>query len=164
MDYTIRSLTIQDEPIVWDMLRYAAQEPSLSALQQEPCLARYAAGWGRTGDMGYGAWQGVIPVGAAWLRLWSGADQGFGYISDDIPELSIAVAPDYRGHGVGTRLLTQLLTTAKGRFPAVSLSVLGNNPAVHLYQRVGFVLVSGDEVLNQKSSASFNMIYEMPTQ
>ena len=116
MNYMICPLTTQDEPIVWDMLRYAAHESSLESVQQQPELARYAAGWGRVGDCGYGAWQGTTPIGAAWMRLWSGDDKGFGYISDGIPELGLAVIPDYRGQGIGTRLLTQLLDTAKGKF------------------------------------------------
>ncbi|ASC74152.1 Mycothiol acetyltransferase [Halomicronema hongdechloris C2206] len=153
----MRPLTAGDEPIVWEMLRYAAHESSLEALQH-PLLARYTTGWGRPGDVGYGAWRAATPIGAAWLRLWSGGDKGFGYIRDDIPELSIGVAPDYRGQGVGTRLLTQLLAAAKGAFPAVSLSVRGDNPAVRLYSRVGFVPVSGSEILNRTGSESFNMI------
>ena len=93
--------------------------------------------------------------------MWSETDKGFGYIRHDIPELSIGVAPDYRGQGIGTRLLPQLLADAKEHFSAVSLSVRGDNPAVHLYSRVGFIPVSGSEVLNRTGSESFNMIYEL---
>lgn len=160
MDYSIRSLTLEDEPVIWEMLLYAAHETSMAALQH-PLLARYAAGWGRASDQGYGAWQGAKPIGAAWLRVWSGEDKGFGYVRDDIPELSIGIAPDYRGQGVGTHLLSQLLASAEGHFPAVSLSVRGDNLAVNLYQRAGFIPVPGSEILNRTSSVSFNMICEM---
>ena len=160
MDYTICSLTAQDEPIVWDMLRYAAHESSLESVQQQPELARYAAGWGRVGDCGYAAWQGAMPTGAAWMRLWSGDDKGFGYISDDIPELGLAVIPDYRGQGIGTRLLTQLLDTARGKFRAVSLSVRSDSPAVNLYKQVGFVPVPESDMPNRTGSLSFNMVYQ----
>ena len=157
MNYTICQLSPEDEPIVWQMLQYAAQESSLEALKH-PLLAHYAAGWGRPGDLGYSAWQDDQAIGAAWLRLWSKDDKGFGYIRHDIPELTIGVAPDYRGQGIGTRLLTQLLADARSTFPAVSLSVRGNNPAVHLYSRVGFVPVAGSEVLNRTGGESFTMI------
>ena len=157
MNYTICQLSPEDEPIVWQILQYAAQESSLEALKH-PLLAHYAAGWGRLGDLGYGAWQDDQAIGAAWLRLWSKDDKGFGYIRHDIPELTIGVAPDYRGLGIGTRLLTQLLADARSTFPAVSLSVRGNNPAVHLYSRVGFVPVAGSEVLNRTGGESFTMI------
>ena len=160
MDYTIRPLSFKDEPIVWEMLRYAAHESSLEALQH-PLLACYATGWGRPGDVGYGAWHREIAIAAAWLRVWSRENKGFGHINNDIPELSIGVAPDYRGHGIGTRLLTQLLANAKEHFSAVSLSVRGDNPAVNLYKRVGFIPVSGSEILNRTGSESFNMICEL---
>ncbi|MEM6713706.1 MAG: GNAT family N-acetyltransferase [Cyanobacteria bacterium P01_C01_bin.147] len=151
MDYPIRPLSPEDKPIVWEMLRYAAHESSWEALQH-PLIARYATDWGRPGDLGYGAWHAATPIGAAWLRLWPEADKGFGYVSDDIPELAIGVAPDYRGQGVGTRLLTPLLAAAKEQFSAVSLSVRGDNPAVHLYSRVGFVPVSDSKSLNRTGS------------
>lgn len=160
MDYTICPLSSKDEPIVWEMLLYAAHETAIAALQH-PLLAHYAAGWGRPGDMGYGVWHGETAIAAAWLRVWSEADKGFGYVRDDIPELSIGVAPDYRGQGIGTCLLAQLLADAKKYFSAVSLSVRGDNPAVHLYLRVGFIPISGSEVLNRTGSESFNMICDL---
>jgi GNAT superfamily N-acetyltransferase len=50
----------------------------------------------------------------------------------------MAVLPEYRGQGVGTRLLGELLRLADGRYGAVSLSVSAENPAVRLYRRWGF--------------------------
>ncbi len=52
-----------------------------------------------------------------------GEDKGFGYIIDQIPELAIAVLPEYGGQGIGSQLLMQLLEAAKGHFPSVSLNV-----------------------------------------
>jgi hypothetical protein len=92
MDYSIQALTLEDQAIVWEMLRYAAHESSLKSVQSQPLLARYAVDWGRPGDMGCAVMLSTIAIGAAWLRLGSGDDQGFGYISDDIPELAIAGA------------------------------------------------------------------------
>ena len=158
MDYLIRALTSEDESIVWEMLQYAAQQTSIESVRSQPYLARYATDWGRTGDLGFAACFDEIPVGAAWLRLWPGEDKGFGYISDDIPELGFAVLPDYRGRGIGTQLLTQVLQTARARFPAVSLSVRSNNPVFRLYERSGFVKAAGSEHLNQADSISFTMI------
>jgi hypothetical protein len=90
MDFVIRSLMIEDELIVWEMLRYAAHESSIESVQQQPYLARYALNWGRMGDLGYVASiNDTSPLGAAWLRLWLGEDQGFGYVKDQIPELAI---------------------------------------------------------------------------
>jgi ribosomal protein S18 acetylase RimI-like enzyme len=160
MDYTVRALMIEDESILWEMLRYAAHESSIESVKQQPYLARYALNWGRAGDFGYVASVNTTPIGAAWLRLWLGEDKGFGYVKDEIPELAIAVVPDYRGQGVGTNLLTQTLGAAKRKYPAVSLSVRANNPVLQLYERTGFIKLSGSEVVNRAGEASFNMMYE----
>jgi ribosomal protein S18 acetylase RimI-like enzyme len=160
MNYTVRALNLKDEPIVWEILRYASHEPSLESVKNQPCLTRYAANWGRVGDIG---WVAVMDeessIGAAWLRLWLD-DKGFGYIDNAIPELAMAVLPNYQGKGIGTHLLTQLLDTAKKHFPAVSLNVRANNPVVKLYERLGFTKVPESEVVNRTGGISFNMICE----
>lgn len=51
MECMVRALTAEDELVVWEMLRYAAHEPSVEFIQKQPCLARYASGWGRVGDI-----------------------------------------------------------------------------------------------------------------
>ena len=53
MTVEIRPLQPEDEPIIWQMLMHAAHEPSLHSVQAQPELVRYAAAWGRPGDMGY---------------------------------------------------------------------------------------------------------------
>lgn len=159
MDYAIRPLTHKDESIVWEMLQYAAHETSLESVKKQPILARYAVGWGRVGDVGCVATKSTVPIGAAWLRLWPEADKGFGYIRDDIPELAIAVLPNYRGQGIGTQLLMQILDMAEGRFPAVSLSVRDTNRAVSLYERAGFIKVADSDVINRTEGKSFSMVH-----
>jgi ribosomal protein S18 acetylase RimI-like enzyme len=159
MDYQIRPLTAEDEAIVWEMLTYAAQQPSIASTRELPILARYAANWGRTGDLGYVATSNDLPIGAAWLRLWLGEDKGFGYVSDDIPELGLAVSPDYRSGGIGTQLLTQILDMAREKFLAVSLSVRSDNPVIRLYTRSGFVKVPGSDHPNRANSTSFTMLH-----
>ncbi len=161
MDYTIRPLTIEDRSIVWEMLRYASHEHSLESVQKQPCLARYASGWGRVGDIGCVATRATASIGAAWLRLWVEQDKGFGYVSDKIPELAMAVLPDYRGQGIGTQLLMQVLEVAKGHFPAVSLNVREDNRVVRLYERAGFIKVPGSEIINRTGGVSFNMVRKL---
>ena len=142
---------------------YAAHESSMAAVQANPDLARYVEGWGRAGDMGVVAQRDDLPVGAAWLRLWSEGDQGYGYLSDDIPELAIALLPDYRAQGIGTALLKQILSNAQHDYssacPGVCLSIRADNPALRLYQRLGFKPVAGTEVVNRTGGRSFSMLY-----
>ena len=158
MEYNIRALMNGDDSIVWKMLMYASHESSLETVQKQPQLSRYAIDWGRMGDMGFVAWFDEQSIGAAWLRFWSEDDKGFGYVDDSIPELAMAVLPEYRGQGIGTKLLMQVLQSAKNTYPAVSLNVRANNRVINLYQRTGFVKVEGSEVVNRTGGISFNMI------
>ena len=157
MTLQFRPLTAADIAIVWQMLVHAAHEDSLQSVQSQPNLARYAEDWGRPGDMGYVALR-PQPIGAAWLRIWQGPDQGFGYVDETVPELAIAVLPEHRDQGIGTQLLQQLLSAAQPIFPAVSLSVRADNPAWALYQRLGFTPIAGSEQQNRTGGQSVTMV------
>lgn len=91
-------------------------------------------GFGRVGDEGVVAERGGEAVGAAWVRLLPG---GYGFIAEDVPELSLAVRADAWRQGVATALLACLLS----KVPRVSLSVEPDNPALGLYGRFGFTKV-----------------------
>jgi ribosomal protein S18 acetylase RimI-like enzyme len=127
---------------------YAAENgiPDVAALRRHPELARYVEGWGVPTDLGVIAVHDDTRarVGAAWLRLLTDEVKGYGYVDDATPELAIAVSPDHRGRGLGSRMLGELLDAATGSFHAVSLSVRADNPARRLYERMGFRVVGGD--------------------
>ena len=83
------------------------------------------------------------PVGAAWWRLFPPEDPGFGFVNASTPEVAIGVVEDWRGRGIGARLLDALIVRARAEgLPALSLSVEKDNDAVHLYERAGFRRVS----------------------
>ena len=107
----------------------------------DPALAHYLSGWQRPSDFGVVATsQAGEPIGAAWARSFDTGEPGYGFVADDVPEISMAVVSAFRGHGVGTRLLVALLQAARGRgYKALSLSVEDGNPARALYERAGFV-------------------------
>ena len=169
-DYVIRPLTQADEPLLWEMLYHAIYVPEGQALPEpdvvnRPEIARYVRDWGQADDRGFIALDGggKQPLGAAWLRLLRGDGKGFGYVDETTPELSVAVLPQCRGQGIGTRLLTRLLQVASNNHPAVSLSVAAENPALRLYRRLGFEVVgtSGTSLtmkvaLTPSSCTSFN--------
>ena len=144
---SIRPLTKTDEPFLWEMLYQAIYVPEGSkrpprSIIYEPELAKYVQGWGEPGDTGLVATnEAGQPIGAAWLRLLTGDNKGYGYIDDKTPELSIAVLPAYRGKGIGTSLLRRLLIEAQSHFASISLSVSPDNPALRLYRRLGFEVV-----------------------
>lgn len=144
---TIRPATPADELFLWEMLYQAIYSPPggpplARQILQRPELSRYVAGWMRPGDIGAIAEDRGFPIGAAWLRLMTQGEQGYGYVEEGVPELTIALLPDYRGRGIGTQLLTYLLNKAVSHYRAVSLSVAADNPARRLYERHGFVTTS----------------------
>ncbi|EDX85004.1 acetyltransferase, GNAT family [Synechococcus sp. PCC 7335] len=158
-NFLVSPLEVDDEPVLWEMLMHAAHESSVEAVKANPDLAQYVLEWGRAGDLGVIAKQDKAAVGAAWVRLWSAENQGYGYVSDDIPELAIAVVPRMRGQGIGTVLLSKILQLARPHFPAVCLSIRQDNPALRLYERTGFVKFAGSEVTNRAGGVSFTMLY-----
>ena len=57
-----------------------------------------------------------------------------------IGSLGMVVRTDYRGRGIGRRLLTKTLDDCVGKYEIVELSVTSTNlPALHLYRSLGFV-------------------------
>jgi ribosomal protein S18 acetylase RimI-like enzyme len=101
----------------------------------------YLAGWPRHGDFGLIAEQDG-PLGAAWYRTYTEMSHGYGFVADDVPELSIAVIASRRHEGIGRQLLVGLIeaSVAHGH-AALSLSVDIANPARALYESVGFQIV-----------------------
>ena len=112
--------------------------PSLDDIRRQHKLAHYSEGWPLPGDMGVIA-EADRPLGAAWLRFFPSSDPGDGYVADGTPELCIAIVPEWRGRGLGARLLSALITEAReAGLGALSLSVESDNSARHLYARLGF--------------------------
>ncbi|EHB48569.1 MULTISPECIES: GNAT family N-acetyltransferase [Paenibacillus] len=144
--YNIRVATAQDEPFLWDMLYESlyvpdGAEPFSRDILNEPFMRKYVEGWGRESDLGYIATNGEgKPMGSITLRYFDEANKGFGYVSDEIPELGMALLPESRGQGIGTALMRALLQGAKSRgISRLSLSVAPENTAaVKLYRRFGF--------------------------
>jgi GNAT superfamily N-acetyltransferase len=140
MDYVIRQLTRQDEPILWEMLYYGLSsaeksEPPSRDVVRRPEISRYVEGWGRVGDTGFVAHdkKNRALLGAAWLRRPTDK-------SDTSPELALAVKPEHRRHGIGTALLTQLVR-ANPDHSTISVRFVAGKPVLRLYERFGFKVV-----------------------
>ena len=77
-------------------------------------------------------------VGAIWARIMN----DYGHIDDNTPSLAMSVLKAYRGMGIGTSLLTQMMSTEKAAgYAKLSLSVQKDNYAVKLYRKAGFIAV-----------------------
>lgn len=158
MSRIFTELTPDHKEILWEMLRLAAHEDDLAVVQANPDLARYVAGWGREGDFGWAAFQGDECLGAAWCRVWSADDAGYGFVDEMTPELGVAVVEEWRGRGLGQRLIEATLETARENYDAVSLSVRLGNPVERLYRRLGFEILPGSERTNRVGGTSATMV------
>lgn len=125
------------------MLYEAAGHGDLS----DPGISLYLEGWGRRGDAAVVALDpgdGCRRIGAAWYRLMTPENPGYGFLDASTPELAIGVVPEARGRGVGGALLPAIMDVARAQgFGALSLSVRRENTvAARLYERNGFVKVA----------------------
>ena len=119
---------------------------------------RYVKAWGRRGDAAVVALDNGFPVGAAWYRLFTEAEPGYGFVDELTPELAIAVVPGARGKGFGDELLVALCRRARAeRHAALSLSVDPASPALKLYEKHGF------EKVAETDDGSWTMISRLPS-
>ena len=81
-------------------------------------------------------------VGAVWTRCI----KGFGQIEDTVPEFAISIYSQYRGKGIGTQLMKEMLEFLKNKgYAKTSLAVQKDNYAVKMYQNVGFEIIEQNE-------------------
>jgi ribosomal protein S18 acetylase RimI-like enzyme len=74
---------------------------------------------------------GTIPIGRIYI-----------YKSrSEIRLMDIALVPDWRNRGIGTRLLRELMVEARSSGSSITLHVEPANPAQRMYQRLGFTLI-----------------------
>ncbi len=150
----IRRATTQDAGFILEMLAEAAswQRPAGAPPPAvEDVLtgssAHYGEGWPRRGDAGAVAELDGRAVGACWIRFLTADDPGWGYVADDVPEVSIAVREHARRRGIGTGLLATTVDLARqAGIRGLSLSVSHGNAARRIYERAGFVAVGEDGV------------------
>ena len=153
-DFVFRSATEADRPFILKMNKETetwgdpSREVSDTFKEDEQ---RYVGQW--TQDQGGviveekdGGEEDGTPLGAAWLRTFTAAAPGTGYVADEYPEVAIAVAPGNTGKGLGRKLMQAVLDLAQTMgYPGVSLCVAdGNDRAAHLYESIGYQHVGRD--------------------
>jgi GNAT superfamily N-acetyltransferase len=77
-----------------------------------------------------------VPIGRLWVDEWR----------DQIRLVDIALMPDARGAGVGSRLLHEVLDRGAKAGKPVTIHVEAFNPALRLYKRLGFEQVDTNGV------------------
>lgn len=148
MDYTIRELKKQDYPLLEHFLYEAiflptGVEPPPKSIIQSPELQVYIAHFGESkDDNGLVAEADNKIVGAVWTRIMN----DYGHIDNGTPSLAISLYKEYRGLGIGTAMMKEMLALLKTKgYKRVSLSVQKANYAAKWYQKIGFEIIEENE-------------------
>ena len=143
----IRKITKDEYPVLEDFLYYAifvpnGVNPPPREIIFEPEIFVYIKDFGGKDDFCVVAEQDDKIVGAAWARIIP----AYGHIDDETPELAISVLPDWRGQGIGSKMMEALFGLLRERgYKQTSLSVQKNNPALRLYKRLGYK-ITGEKI------------------
>ncbi len=148
MQYIIRQMLPQEYPLLENFLYEAIFIPNGAApppreILVDPHLQIYIDRFGTMkDDWALAAETNGKIIGAAWVRII----KDYGHLDDETPSLAISLYKDYRGQGIGTSLLKEMLAFLAARgYKQVSLSVQKANYAARLYQKLGFAIVRENE-------------------
>ena len=148
MDYTIREIRKHEYPLL-DHFLYEAIfvpediEPPPKTIITSPELQVYVERFGESkDDWGLAAEVDGKIIGAVWVRIMN----DYGHIDDETPSLAISLYKEYRGFGIGTAMMKEILTLLKLHgYSRVSLSVQKANYATKMYLKIGFEIVKENE-------------------
>ena len=152
MNCKIRKLLEEEVSLLQDFLYEAIFVPEgvpapPKSIINQPELQVYITDFGKKkDDIGLVAEVGKKVVGAVWVRIMD----DYGHIDNDTPSFAISLYKDYRGFGIGTDLMKEMLRILKDRgYKQASLAVQKANYAVRMYQKTGFEIVdeNGEEYI-----------------
>jgi len=148
MGYTIREIQKQEYPLLDNFLYEAifipeGMEHPPKTIIASPELQVYVEHFGELkDDWGLVADVDGKVVGAVWVRIMN----DYGHIDNETPSLAISLYKEYRGFGIGTAMMKEMLALLKSHgYSRVSLSVQKANYAAKLYLKVGFEIVRENE-------------------
>ncbi|MEZ3515818.1 MAG: GNAT family N-acetyltransferase [Lachnospiraceae bacterium] len=152
MNYKIRKILEREVSLLQDFLYEAIFVPEgmfapPKSIINQPELQVYITDFGKKkDDIGLVAEVDKKVVGAVWVRIMD----DYGHIDNDTPSFAISLYKDYRGFGIGTDLMKEMLRILKDRgYKQASLAVQKANYAVRMYQKTGFEIVdeNGEEYI-----------------
>ena len=147
-DVLIRKLSVGEIGLLKDFLYEAifipeGVEPPPRDIVERPELRIYYEYFGRSeADLCLVAEADGHVVGAVWTRIMD----DYGHVDDETPSFAISLIPEYRGKGIGTWLMRNMLSLLKKQgFRQASLAVQKANYAVRMYRNVGFEIVDEND-------------------
>lgn len=148
MNYKIRKLSAEEYSLLENFLYEAIFVPKgrsapPRSITDRPELQIYITDFGKKkDDIGLVAEVDESVIGAIWARIMN----DYGHIDNDTPSLAISLYKDYRGLGIGTAMLKEMLKLLKeSGYNQVSLAVQKANYAVKMYKKAGFEAVAENE-------------------
>ena len=155
-NYTIRPLKNSELSLLEDFLYYAIFVPEgVEAPPREiinlPELQVYIRDFGtQPHDHCLVAELDGVVVGAVWVRDMP----DYGHVADGVPSFAISLRPEYRGQGIGTKLMQAMLDhLRKFGYAKASLSVQKANYAARMYTKLGFRTIG-------ENDEEYIMVYE----
>lgn len=145
---TIREMQPDEYPLLADFLYEAifipegAEKPPRDIIEQDE-LQVYIKNFGKQKDDRCLAAEcdGKI-IGACWVRIMD----DYGHIDDETPSFAISLYKEYRGRGIGTELMREMLELLRFEgYKRASLAVQKENYAVKMYKKAGFKTVDENE-------------------
>ena len=148
MQVVLRELRKDETGLLKDFLYEAifvpeGVEPPDRSIIERPELALYYK------DFGSGPADNCIVaeadgkvVGAVWTRIM----KDYGFVDDETPSFAISLYKEYRGKGIGTMMMRQMLQLLKTQgYKKASLAVQKENYAVKMYEKAGFKTVKEND-------------------
>ena len=81
-------------------------------------------------------------AGAVWVRIID----DYGHIDDQTPSLSISLYEEFRGYGLGTQMMKEMIDRLRNyEYEKLSLSVQKSNYASEIYKGLGFTVYDENE-------------------
>lgn len=148
MNYVIREIEKSEIVLLQDFLYEAIYVPEGSrkpdkSIIELPELQIYIEDFGARADdyCLVAEVEGEI-AGAVWVRIID----DYGHIDDETPSLSISLYEEYRGYGLGTQMMKEMIDRLRNyEYEKLSLSVQKSNYAAEIYKGLGFTVYDENE-------------------
>lgn len=148
MEYRIREISENEYSLLEDFLYEAIFVPEGTpapprSIIAKPELQVYLTDFGKKkDDIGLVADVDEKVIGAVWVRIMN----DYGHVDDTTPSFAISLYKEYRGAGIGTALMEEMLCILRQRgYRQASLAVQKANYAVRMYRKVGFQTIDENE-------------------
>ena len=144
----LREIKENETEILKDFLYEAifipeGMEPPPREIIEQPELKLYYDGFGiGEADFCIVADDEGKVIGAVWTRIMN----DYGHVDEETPSFAISLYKEYRGQGIGTKLMKEMLYLLKEKgYKRASLAVQKANYAVKMYENVGFKVVDEND-------------------